>query len=62
MVRYHLALNNCTSLLWRVVTETFDLDFWQWQIFLPGYIDKLLYRLKLISKKDYTDPKQIPAK
>lgn len=58
-VRYHLLLNNCTSLLWRVVSETFGIEFWQWQIVLPGYIDKLLYKLKLISKKTYLNPTHI---
>ena len=60
-VRYNLVLNNCTSLLWRVVSETFGLEFWQWQIFLPGYLDRLLYKLDLISRKDYTHPQPLPA-
>jgi hypothetical protein len=61
IVRYHLLLNNCTSLLWRVVSETFGLKFWQWQIFLPGYIDRLLYQLGLILQKDYLHPQRISA-
>jgi hypothetical protein len=35
VVRYNLLLNNCTSLLWRVVSETFGMSFRHWQIFLP---------------------------
>ena len=58
-VRYNLLLNNCTSLLWRVVSEAFGLDFWQWQVFLPGYIDRLLYQMGLISKKDYRVPMMV---
>jgi hypothetical protein len=58
-VRYNLLLNNCTSLLWRVVSETFGIDFWYWQIFVPGYVDMLLYRLGLISKKEYYHPERI---
>lgn len=61
LIRYHLLLNNCTSLLWRVVSETFDINFWQWQIFLPGYIDRLLYQMQLISKKEYENPNIIRA-
>ena len=62
VVKYHLLLNTCTSLLWRVVAETFGLDFWQWQVFLPGYIDRLLYEMGLISRKEYLDPTVIHAR
>ncbi|MDR2415636.1 MAG: DUF4105 domain-containing protein [Candidatus Peribacteria bacterium] len=61
-VRYNLLLNNCTSLLWRVVSETFGIRFRQWQIFLPGYVDRLLYQLGLISRKEYTHPEMIEGK
>jgi hypothetical protein len=59
VVRYNLLLNNCTSLLWKVVSKTFGIKFWYWQIFLPGYLDRLLYQLKLISRKSYLYPEMI---
>jgi hypothetical protein len=58
-VRYNLLLNNCTSLLWRVVSETFGIAFRHWQIFLPGYVDRLLYKLGLISRKEYYHPEMM---
>ena len=58
-IRYNLIMNNCTSLLWRIVSETFWIEFWHWEIFLPWYVDRLLYRTWLISEKEYLNPGKI---
>ena len=58
-IRYNLLMNNCTSLLWRIVCETFGLEFRHREIFFPWYVDRLLYTLKLISKEEFRSPKVV---